>query len=67
MQVILVLETRSAAKTDYTYVKTAFDYFYGVRIATLNKIFAKSKGELIKQDKNITIAKKNMMVSLSLL
>ena len=57
MQVILVLETRSSAKTDYQYVKTAFDYFYG-RAAQLSKVFAKCKSELIKQDKNISEKKK---------
>lgn len=53
MQVILVLETRSSAKTDFMYIKAAFDHFYGTRVAQLSKIFAKNKSELIKQDKKI--------------
>lgn len=58
MQIILVLETRSSAKTDFIYIKSAFDYFYGTRVAQISKVFAKSKSELIKQDKNI-LEKKN--------
>ena len=50
MQVILVIETRASCKSDYRYVKSTIDYFYGERSYKISKIFAKTKSELIKQD-----------------
>ena len=52
------METRSAVRSDWMYIKSAIDYFYRPRTFALDKIFASSKGELIKQDKKLE-SKKN--------
>ena len=53
MQLILVLETRSSCESDYKYIKSALDYFYGSRTFKISKIFATNKSELLKKDNRI--------------
>lgn len=53
MELILVMETRPSCKSDYRYIKSTIDYFYCSRQFQIKPIFAKCKGELIKQDKKI--------------
>lgn len=53
MQLILVLETRPSCNSDYRYIKATIDYFYKPRSFSIKPIYAKSKGELVKQDAKI--------------
>ena len=53
MQLILVLETRPSCNSDYRYIKATIDYFYKPRSFSVKPIYAKSKGELVKQDAKI--------------
>lgn len=57
MQIILLVETRASCESDYRYIKSAIDYFYVERSFKLSKIFAKTKSELIKCDKQINALK----------
>lgn len=53
MQLILVLETRSSCNSDYRYIKATIDYYYKQRTFNINPIYAKTKSELVKQDKRV--------------
>ncbi len=52
-QLIFVMETTTSAKTDWMYIKKTIDFYYKPRSFSLEKVFSRTKPELIKQDKKI--------------
>ena len=59
IELIIVIETRSSNRSDWMYIKSALDYYYGSRTYGITAIFAKCKSELITQDKKIDKAIKD--------
>lgn len=53
MQLILVMETRKSCNSDYRYIKTTIDYFYKPRSYSIKPVYAKTKSELLNQEKKI--------------
>ena len=53
IKLVFVMETRSSNRSDWMYIKSTIDFFYKPRTFALDKIFATSKTELIKQDTKI--------------
>lgn len=46
LNLIFVLETTATNKSDWMYVKSVLDYYYGERTSHLHPIYAKSKSKL---------------------
>ena len=59
IELVFVMETKSSSKTDWMYIKSTIDYYYKPRTYSLKKIFAKSKSELIQQERKIKDAIKS--------
>ena len=59
IELIIVVETRASNRSDWMYIKSALDYYYGSRTYGISPIFAKCKPELITQDKKIDKAIKD--------
>ena len=53
LELILIMETRASNKSDYMYIKSTLDYFYGTRTFAITPIYAKTKSQLIQQDVKI--------------
>ncbi|MBQ8141536.1 MAG: hypothetical protein IJ194_00040 [Bacilli bacterium] len=58
MQLILVMECNSIAKTDYMYIKAFLDHFYPDRTVKLSPIFLGGKAKYDKVEKKIEEQKK---------
>jgi len=52
-ELILILETRPSNRSDYMYVKSTLDYYYGSRSYGITPIYAKSKSQLMDQESRI--------------
>jgi putative heme degradation protein len=53
MQIIILCESNSTAKTDYKYIKATIDQFFDVGKNRLSKIFLGTKSNYCKVEKQI--------------
>lgn len=53
IELIFIIETNKQNNSDYMYIKSTLDYYYGQRVCGITPIYAKTKTELTKQDSKI--------------